>query len=162
MAETAEQPPVKEETKILQQQFGTLVDKLQETVGNNNLELSSHELMAFDSLYRKVPDGNHLRIGLTSSSWYRLQSGSEDLKLLTKKKYSPTGSQYYLEVARFIPTPNDVTGSRRALQPHFKGSTSDGYLGLMMISNKGYVELGAKILPQEILSIEVVNDGQKP
>lgn len=47
----------------------------------------------FDTLYRKIPENNHLELSLTSGKWYALKGNNPDFGLLSKINLTPTGSK---------------------------------------------------------------------
>lgn len=177
---SAEQAKGREDVEQLQMQFGNAIDKWHTLAGQafpdgnrflapgrHNLEaatsLANELLMGFDNLYRRVPEGYHLDVGLSPLVWHEIAKNTT-INLLLRKEMTPTGPEYYLNVGRFVDNPSKIEPNRRVLNLTPTGSTDPNgppaKLEGMMVSKNGYDKLSVLFYPEDITAIKIVANPQ--
>lgn len=115
---------------------------------------------SFDSLYRRVPDGYHLQVGLTPLRWMVVRS-DEKLELLTQKIDSKSGTTYALNVGHH--TDIGMLEPGRTVLNMTPVGTNDperprSRFDLLLITNDLREDAGPTIYPEEITSFKIVKD----
>lgn len=177
---SAEQSEGKQNIEKLQKEFAIFVERshglaahafgtggrLRKATHNKEAvgELASHCLNKFDLLYRAIPEGHHLDIGLNPLTWYQLTK-DENLKPLLRKEIESDGPRYYLKVARHV-QPSELQPGRSALNLIITGSNDPDYPeakieGMIVSNENNYKGLDTLFYPEDILTIKIVPNPQK-
>lgn len=178
--DSADQLGGKETVEQLQKAFSELIDNAHQLAGqafgetgNRFLapgrhnqeaasELADRFMVDFDRLYRQVPDGHHLDVGLTPLAWYKAK-GDRTLNLLSRKEMSPDGPRYYLKVGRYAEQANlKPNESRLNLSPIGTNDPKNPSAKVegIMVSDKGYQRTGIFFYPEDITVIKIVANPQ--
>ena len=121
--DSAEKTQEKDTSEQLQKAFSEFIDNTHQLAGqafgetgNRFLAPGGHNqevaavladkfMVDFNKLYRQVPDGHHLDVGLTSLAWYKAKQHNV-LNLLARKEIAPDGPRYYLKVGQYAEPAN--------------------------------------------------------
>lgn len=176
-----EQTERKENVDQLQRQFVKFIDETHQLAGQaygeagsrflvpgghnqeSSVNLAHKFMLGFDTLYRNVPEGFHLDIGLSPLAWYKIIQ-DEDAKLLSRKEMTPTGPQYYLRVGRYVDNPATMEPNRRTLNLTPIGSTDpkdpSARLEGIMLSKSMRQTTNISLLPEDIIAIKITANPQ--
>ena len=180
--DSAEKTQEKDTSEQLQKAFSEFIDNTHQLAGQAFVEtgnrflapgrhnqeaataLADRFIAGFNKLYRQVPDGHHLDVGLTPLAWYKAKSHN-DLSLLARKEMAPDGPRYYLKVGRYAEPanlkPNETRLNLNVIGTNDPKNPSAKVEGVM-VSNKGLQGTGIFFYPEDITAIKITPNPQNP
>jgi len=160
----------------LQTNFNTYIDELHQWAGKAYASAGSRYvasgridnkavqvlvdkvLFGFDPLYRSIPEGYHLDVGITPVKYYEAKA-DKDLSLLTRKEVTSDGPRYSLQVGRFVEDVSRIPPNSEYLNLASVGTNDSDrpratFRGMMFSTNLSG-ELGYSLNPEDITSFKV-------
>lgn len=145
----------------LQQKLNQFVDGIHQMAEKKDLENLGRIFYSFihdfDPTYRRIPEGFHLKLGLTPTKWDEIRNDQE-LKPFAQEEQTPSGLKYFLEVTRVIQNYEQMAPNSSAVNMGIRGSPDEYHFVLEMLSrSKGPQDLES-LRAEDIVSIEIVPD----